>query len=260
MKKAIGRIQVDMSSLKALAKSVLNALISLYVHMRNRLCLHNSNVIPKEKMKMSVSEDQHHVVRQRLKEHQKSKAGGDEDQLKIEHLHWVIEHYGLDMEASELKRAEYSIKSYDLLAVGETEKAFLKAVKRKPGRCNLSYFFGILKNIQQQHDNEAIKQYCCKRYNYQRMLDLQRNQDAEKQPVSIDHIISMLESVVTKKSRIVKELAIRRAREWTQELMQSYTYIGSLKKILSDALGKLNHLSLEQKQEGWKLLDQFLNP
>jgi hypothetical protein len=28
------------------------------------------------------------------------------------------------------------------------------------------------------------------------MLDLQRNQDAEKQPVSIDHIISMLESVV----------------------------------------------------------------
>jgi transposase len=260
MKKAIGRIQVDMSSPKALAKSVLNALVSLYIHMRNRLCLHNSNVMPKEKMKVPISEEQRHVERQGLKEHKKSKAGGNEDQFKIDHLHWVIEHYGLDMEASELKRAEYSIKSYDLQTIGETEKAFLKAVNRKPGRCNLSYFFGILKNIQQQHDEEAIKQYCQQRYNYQRMLDMQREQDAEQQPVSIDHIISMLENVVTKRSRIVKELAIRRVSEWTQELMESYTYMGSLKKKLSDALGKLNHLSIEQKQEGWKLLDQFLNP
>ena len=89
---------------------------------------------------------------------------------------------------------------------------------------------------------------------------MQRKQDVEQQPVSIDHIISMLENAVTKKSRIVKELAIRRVREWTQELMESYTYMGSLKKKLSDALGKLNHLNLEQKQEGWKMLEQFLNP
>jgi hypothetical protein len=36
--------------------------------------------------------------------------------------------------------------------------------------------------------------------------------------------------------------------------------MGSLKKKLSDALGKLNHLNLEQKQKAWNLLDQFLNP
>jgi len=260
MKKAIGRIQVGMSSPKALAKSILDALISLYIHMRNRLCLHNSNVMPKEKMKMPTSEEQRHIERQGLKEHQKSKVDGDEDQLKIEHLHWLIEHYELEVEASALKRAEYSIKSYDLQAVGETEKAFLKAVNRKHGRCNLSYFFGILKNIQKQHDEEGIKQYCQQRYNYQRMLDLKRKEDAENQPISIDQVISMMESVVTKKSRFVKELAIRRVREWIQELMESYTYMGSLKKKLSDALGKLNHLTLEQKQEGWKLIDQFINP
>jgi len=260
MKKAIGRIQVGMSSPKALAKSILNVLVSLYVHMRNRLCLHNSNVMPKEKMKMPTSEEQRHIERQGLKEHQKSKADGDEDQLKIEHLHWLIEHYELEVEASALKRAEYSIKSYDLQAVGETEKAFLKAVNRKHGRCNLSYFFGILKNIQKQHDEEGIKQYCQQRYNYQRMLDLKRKEDAENQPISIDQVISMLESVVTKKSRFVKELAIRKVREWIQELMEGYTYMGSLKKNLSDALGKINHLTLEQKQEGWKLIDQFINP
>ena len=92
------------------------------------------------------------------------------------------------------------------------------------------------------------------------MLDVQRKQATEQQPASIDHIIRMLEKAVTQKSRIVKELAIRRVGEWTQELMANYNYIGSLKKKLSDALGKLNHLTFEQKQKAWELLEQFLKP
>ena len=260
MKNALGVIRLDMSSPKALAKSVLNALVSVYVYMRNRLCLHNKNALPIEQMAMPVSQDQCNAERQRLKEHQKAKAGSEQDQLKLNHLQWVIEHFGFELEADVLKRAQYSIKAYELGAIGETQKAFVKATNRKPDRCNLSYFFGILKNIQQQRDEQAIRQYCRQRYNYQRMLDMQRKQDTEQQPASIDHIISMLEKAVTKKSRIVKELAIRRVGEWTHELMSNYSYIGSLKKKLSDALGKLNHLSFEQKQKAWELLEQFLKP
>ena len=115
-------------------------------------------------------------------------------------------------------------------------------------------------NIQQQRDEEAIRQYCRNRYNYLRMLDMQRKQDAQQQPASIDDIISMLEKAVTKKSRIVKELAIKRVGEWTQELIKNYSYLGSLKKKLSDALGKLTHLNFEQKQNAWELLEQFLKP
>ena len=89
---------------------------------------------------------------------------------------------------------------------------------------------------------------------------MQRKQDTELQPASIDHIICMLEKAVTQKSRIVKELAIRKVGEWTHELMAKFSYIGSLKKKLSDALGKLNHLTFEQKQKAWELLEQFLNP
>jgi len=211
-------------------------------------------------MARPVCQDQRNEQRQRNKEHQKTKAAGDQDQLKLDHLHSVIDHYSLEVEASVLKRAEYSIKSYELEAIGETEKAFVKAVNRKSSRCNLSYFFGILKNIQQQRDEEAIRQYCRKRYNYQRMLDMQRKQETKQQPIPIDDIISMLEKAVTKKSRIVKELAIRRVGEWTQELIKGCSYIGSLKKKLSDALGKLNHLSLEQKQEAWELLEHSLYP
>ena len=260
MKKALGVIGLDMSSPKALAKSVLNALISVYVNMRNRLCLHNKDVIPTEQMATSVCQDQRDVERQRLKDHKKTKAGSEQDQLKLDHLQWVIDHFGFELQADVLKRAQYSIKVYELEAIGETQKAFVKATSRKPDRCNLPYFFGILKNIQQQRDEQAIRQYCRQRYNYQRMLDVQRKQATEQQPASIDHIIRMLEKSVTQKSRIVKELAIRRVGEWTQELMANYNYIGPLKKKLSDALGKLNHLTFEQKQKAWELLEQFLKP
>ena len=104
----------------------------------------------------------------------------------------------------------------------------------------------------------------CGAYGYMtRVIDLmgreKRKQDAEQQSASIDDIISMLEKAVTKKSRIVKELAIRKVRDWTLELANHYSYIGILKKKLSDALGKLNHLNLEQKQKAWELLEQFLN-
>jgi hypothetical protein len=260
MKNAFGIIRLDMSSPKALAKSVLNALVSVYVYLRNRLCLHNKDVMPIEQMTKPVSQSQREVELQRLKEHQKSKAGSEEDQLKLNHLQWVIDHYGFEPEADVLKRAQYSIKAFELEAIGETQKAFVKAVNRKPDRCNLSYFFGILKNIQKERDEQVIKQYCRERYNYLRMLEIQRKQNTEPKPASIDDIISMLEKAVTKKSRIVKELAIRKAGEWTQELVSHYSYLGSLKKKLSDALGKLNHLDYEQKQKAWELIEQFLKP
>lgn len=260
VKKVFGTIRMDMSSPKALAKSVLEALVSVYVYMRNRLSLHGKNVLPIEQMRKPVSDDERIFERNRLKDHKKSKETGEDDQLKLDRLHWVIRHYGLNVESPSLKRAEYSIKAYEHEAIAETERAFLKAISRKADRRSLPYFFGILKNIQQQRDDETKKQYCRERYDYQMMLKMQREQDNEQEPVTIDHIMNMLEKAVTQKIRFVKNLATRRAREWTQELMQSYKYIGSLKKKLSDVLGRLNHLNLEQKQKAWELIEQFLNP
>jgi len=258
MKKALGIIRVDISSPKALAKSILSALVSVYVYMRNRLCMHNKDVVPRDQMAMPVNCDQREAERQRLKEYQKAKTGGQQDQLKLDHLQWVIDHFGFEPEVDVLKRAQRSIKAFELEAIGESQKAFVKAVCKKPDRCNLSYFFGILKNIQKQRDEQAIRQYCRQRYNYLRMLEMQRKQDADQQPVSIDDIISMLEKAVTKKSRIVKELAIRKAGEWTQELVANHSYLGSLKNKFSDALAKLSHLNFEQKQKAWELVEQFL--
>ena len=124
MKKALGTIHIDMSSPKALAKSVLDSLISVYVYMRNRLCLHNKNVVPAEQMTIPVSEDQRNKQRQQLKDHKKAKAGGQENQLKLDHLQWVIDRYRFELEPAVLKRAQYSIKFYELKAINETQKAW----------------------------------------------------------------------------------------------------------------------------------------
>jgi len=260
IKKALGSIHIDMLSSKALAKNVLDSLVSVHVYMRKRLCLYNINVVPAEQMTISVSEDQRNGQRQQLKDHKKAKAKGQENQLKLDHLQRVIDRYGFELEAAVLKRAQYSTKFYELEAINEAQKAFVKATNKNADRCNLSNFLGILKNIQQQRDEQAIKQYCRNRGNYQRKLDMQRKQDAEQKSASIDDIIRMLEKAVTKKPRIVEELAIRRVRDWILELVNQYSYMGSLKKKLSDALGKLNHLNLELKLKAWELIEQFLNP
>ena len=259
MKKALGSIRIEGLSAKALAKSVLNALISVYIYMRNRLTLRNGKVLPIEQMAVPTSEDQRNFEREQLKQHNLARAGCKEDQIKLDRLGWIISHYGFKLEPSVFKRAQYSIKVYDIEAIAETEQAFLKAVSRKSDRCNLPYFFGILKNIQQKRDQEAKHRYCHQRYNYQMMQNLNQQQNDRKDPVSVDNIIAMIEKAVIHKSRFVKELSIRKAKQWTEDLMQNYSYAGSLKNKLSDALGKLTHLNLVQKQNAWNLLEEVLN-
>ncbi len=258
MKKALGTIRLDSSSPKSLARSFLDALVSVYVYMRNRLRVEGANISPAGHMAVPVTDEQRNLERQELKSHIAAKAVSQEDQLKLDRLHWIIRHHGLDVAPEALKRAERSIKAYELEALRKTEAAFLKATSRKADRLNLAYFFGILKNIQQQRDDEAKGQYCRERYNYQVMLDLDRQKNEQFPPLTINNVIEMLEKAVTEKVRFVKALAIRKAREWTHELMESCQYLGSLRKRIEDALGNVKRLTIEQKQKAWELFCQFL--
>ena len=90
------------------------------------------------------------------------------------------------------------------------------------------------------------------------MLDLDRQKNEQSPPLSINNVIEMLEKAVTVKARFVKALAIRKAREWTHELMESCQYLGSLRKKIEDALGNLKHLTIEQRQNALELFCQFL--
>ena len=75
----------------------------------------------------------------------------------------------------------------------------------------------------------------------------------------MEAVVEMLAKAVKENVKFVKELAIRKARQWTRELMESYRYPGALKKRFSDCLGALTEeLTLEQKSGIWEFIEQFL--
>ena len=165
--------------------------------------------------------------------------------------------------ARSLDRAEKSIKAYELEAIADSEKAFIRAVTRRPECSNLPYFFGILKRIQQERDDEAYRRYCQERYNYNQLLETQkRRQELQEQNEgpTVESIVGMLENAVSLSSRFLKERAARMGQQWTEELKKNFKNLGSLRKQLSDAVGKLNHLTLEKKENIWNLVDQCFNP
>jgi hypothetical protein len=146
---------------------------------------------------------------------------------------------------------------FELEVIRLTETAFLKAIRRKANHRCLAYFFGILKNVQQIR-YDAKKDYCRQRYNHEVMLGLESQKNEQRKPASINSILSMLKKAVTINVRFVKELAFRKARKWTLELVASRRYSKSIKKNFEGILSNLRHLSIEQREKILKLFCQFL--
>jgi hypothetical protein len=262
MKRVIGTIHLDLSSLKSLAKSVLEKLISIYITMRNRIPVKGGLLFPSETMRSSASELERDRERQHLRDHVRKKTESKEDQSKLDQLHGLIGYHDMKPEPAALKRAEKTIKAFGQEAIFAASEAFIKAVNRKPERKNLSYFFGILKRIQQERDDAAYRRYCYHRYNEQQMLQSQRQeQEYQQSSLSVEDVVEMLAKAVNANVKFVKELAIRKARQWTRELMESYRYPGALKKRFFDCLGALTEeLTLDQKGKVWEFIEQFLQP
>jgi len=262
MKRTLGKIRIDTSSTGALARSVLEKLISVYITMRNQIVLGRGSLPPAAEMKAPITAAQRQAESQRLADHNQARNAPDANEPKYERIDWVIRSHGLGPEQAELEHARRSIRGYEMEAITKTEQAFLKAVQRDARRKNLSYFFGILKNIQKQIDNEAYKNYCRKRYNYQLMIEGQRRQQQKDEldaPATIENIVQMAVRAVTQKLRSIKELAEKRAREWALELCASVRYIGPVRKKIQDAIGSLSDLDGRQKEQVWELLESFLN-
>jgi hypothetical protein len=261
IKQVLGTIKLNLSSPRSLARSVLEKLISLYITMRNRMSVKGNTLTPLQGMGVPTSKEQRAQERQRLKVFNKAKRESGEDRTKLDHLYGLIDYHRIGVEPSPLKRAEKTIKAYELSAIIAAEKAFVKAVNRKVERKNLAYFFAILRNIQQQRDDEAYSQYCRQRYNEQVMVKLDRQkQERQQESHRVEDIVEMLVQAVTKKFQFVKELATKKARQWTLNLMESYQNPGALKNRFAKALDELTTISLEQRNKIWELIEEFLKP
>jgi len=72
--------------------------------------------------------------------------------------------------------------------------------------------------------------------------------------------LDILFSAVKAPAKYLKDVALRRAKEWTIELIKSAKYIGTLEKKFEKSLVKMTQLSAEQKNKIWEYLTVFLNP
>ncbi len=262
MKQAIGTIRLETSSRESLAKSVLHMMISLYVRMRNRMTLRKNEVTPLVRMCAPVSEQQREKERQRLLDHKKSKHAAQTNQAKLDRLHWVIRQHHLEPEAPELDRARQCIRHYDLEAIAKSEEAFLKALGRDPGRRSLAYFFGIVRNIQQETDDQRYQSYCRERYHHEVMLELERSRQEQQlqAPPTIESIVEIAITAVTSTANFLKEKALKWCEQWTEQLCKSVSYVGPLKKKIIDVIGAQNHLDEFHKEQVWELIERFLTP
>lgn len=255
MKQIIGTIHLDTSSPEKLAKSVLDTVVSVYIKMRNKLPLRRKSGSLLENFTRPVGNELVEFERQRLKTHAESRNRQSEDQLKIDRIRFLIQSLKIPYEPEVLKRAEKTITAYSIEAIMAAEKAFIIAVNRKSDRLNLSYFFGILRNIQQKKDDEVYQDHCRRRYNIQQMIENERRMriPEEKLP-TVEQILSMLEKGVVARFRKIREVCLRTAQRYILELTSGLCYFKTVEKKIIEGIGKRNHLSISQKE---KMLDHF---
>ncbi len=265
LKSVLGIIRLDTSSPLALAKSVLDAVIHVYIAMRNKIPLMNTGQNPSQLMGLPVNKEQMDYERRRLKEHNEKRGKNyDPDLIKLELLHFMIQKLNIRVDAPSLKRAQKSIVTFSDESIIKTEKAFIKAIDRNPDRKNLAYFFGILKRIQKDRDDYIYEQHCAERYNFQNMLEFDRKREKARQeqnePTTVKHVVGILHGgLKAKKGTSIMGIAFRKAKEWTQELMSNYRYLGSLKKKFENEIDKRSELTNEMKNKIMEIINGFLN-
>jgi len=261
MKEVVGSIVLNSSSPSLLAKSVLEKIVSVYIAMRNRLPLFGDRQSPEEIMSRPVSQE----VRQQKGDHYKQRAQKPDDpdrQRKHCRIDWLVIYHNLNIDEPSLKRAKTCIGYYDREAIAKSEEAFLTAVRRDQNRRTMPYFFGILKRVQQEMDEQKHKDYCYKRYNEQQMREMERQKHQEMmetaQPTTVENLVAMLQEALKTKVGFIRDTSIRLVKQMLQNLKSQHQYMAVLKKKISDALGAVQSLSLTQRQEAFKLVEECL--
>ncbi|HBS27636.1 MAG TPA: hypothetical protein DD827_11055 [Gammaproteobacteria bacterium] len=259
LKSVLGTIDVKTSSPEELGKSVLNILVSVYTKMRNKLSLRGSTYSPEVAMRTEISEQEYQHEKERIRIHKESEKTTDEDQQKLDSLYTVIKQHDLLLDDASMKRAESIIKSHSLTAIHKTERAFTLAVNRKQDRKNVSYFFGILGNIQQEEDNQIYKDYCREKYDYQRMLaDELQEQKIQSLKPTIALVIDMA-LAVKGQSEKMQGFAIKKCGEWLNIIFGTTSYCAVVKKRIQGQIGKTTSLTVTQKEAVWEWIAPLLN-
>jgi len=261
MKGVIEKLDFKLSSPKDLARAILEKIVSIYIAMRNPdLSGSGDKIAPQEAMKISIPEEKRQALKERYKGGKKRNQDPDQE-TKLDRLAWIIQNHGLNVDERSLKRAEKCIVTYDLNAITKSEEAFLKAIRRDQKRCTLPYFFGILKNIQDEMDAARYEDYCHERYYYQGMLDREheKEENQSKETTTVENLVAMLRNAILSGRRFIKDTCVRQAKRMAADLKKQYHYEGALKKRILDELGNVKELRIEQRKEAVKIVELVLS-
>lgn len=257
----IGAIHIDTTNPRALAKSVLEKIVAVYIALRNRLPRLGANHSPTAEMNWPVAP----LKRVELKECYRRRAQQQNKKpnhtAKHDRLHWLIDHHRLIVDAPSLARGEKCIAYYDLDTIAKSEAAFCNSISRDDSRRNLPYFFGILKNIQEKADVAQHEDYCCRRYNYLQMIKRERQQaKEEKDDLVPEVLVDMLQTAISLPSLPLREIALRQAKEMVLNLKKQFRCLGTLKRTIANTLAGVSNITLAQRQEIIALTEQFMAP
>jgi hypothetical protein len=253
MKQAIDPIELDTSCPRRLAQCVLEAMVGLYVRMRNRLPVGRPGTSsPEANMNQPTSAAQREAARARYRRHRERKRNRPDPsgERKRERLEWIIRYHQLEVDEPSRQRGEKSIVHYELEAITESEAAFLQAIRRDAQRASLAYFFGILNRIQQQKDTERHQEYCRQRYEYHRMLEREREaREEQTHCLTVDTVVAQLCAAVSSPMKPLRDLAMKQGRRMLHSLKAHYRYLGVLRKKIAETLAAVQELTVAQRTE-----------
>ncbi len=260
-KKIVGVIRIDTSSPEALAESVLQKIVSVYIKMRNSMALIRDIRSPATRMVESTSEEVRDNLKRKLQSRIDLKTSTTDDCHKIDLLRCLTKSLKIPVEVAAVNRAEKTITFYNMKAILAAEEAFVKAVNRKKGRLTLPYFFGILKRIQQEQDDRAYEQQCRERYNYGQLKKqiMDQQQQNEQKQTTVENVIDIMLTAFSSPAKYITDMALRRAQEWTMELIKATKYVGTLRKKFQDSLARMSQLEPDIKEQIWLYVDDLLN-
>ena len=258
MKDVIGEIQIEASSPREMARAILEKVVSVYVKMRNRTSRFGEGIAPLENMASPVSNKEQEDIRQRYKK-RKQKIEDPEQKAKLDRLDFLVRDHQLEADEKSLKRGQKCITTYDLAAISKSEEAFLRAIRRNRERATLPYFFGILKNVQNEIDEARYEVYCRRRYGYEQVLEREHEeQEQNNNKPTVDGLAAMLKNAVLSRLSSLKNILVKQARRMARDLKKQYRYLEALRKKVLDALNEVSEFTLEQLEKATILMEEVL--
>jgi hypothetical protein len=258
MKDVIGEIQIEASSPRDMARMILEKIVSVYVKMRNRVPRFGEKDIPSESMISPVSNKEREDIRERYRK-RRQKPEDLAQKAKLDRLYFIIKNHQLETDEKSLKRGQKCIVSYNLEAISKSEEAFLRAIRRNRERATLPYFFGILKNIQDEMDEARYEDYCRQRYGYEQVLDREREkrEQMDNRP-TVEGLAGMIRNAVLSRLPDLKNILVGQARRMACHLKKQYCYLNVLRKKILDALNEVSEFTLEQLEKATMLMEEIL--